>query len=198
MRIIGGRFSGRVLRGAVPAGTRPTTDRVREAIASAVEARLDLEGVHVLDLFAGTGALSLEMLSRGAVHATVVDAQARCVRLAEGYARELGVKVEGVVADLLRGVPPALVGRAADLVLVDPPYDRIGDIPGLLARLVEARAIAPHALLVVEHATKAPPAILEPFEQVSAYRYGDSSVVLLSVRAPLLEVRGADEPASQP
>ena len=78
MRIIAGAAGGRPVT-APPAGTRPTTDRVRESVFAMLEARRDLDGVRVLDLYAGSGALALEAISRGAGHATLVDSDARAV-----------------------------------------------------------------------------------------------------------------------
>ena len=103
MRIIGGRLSGRRFGALSGRGTRPTSDRVREALASALQARDAFDGACVLDLFAGTGALSFEALSRGASHAVLVDRDSRTVRQITQSAKELGLgeKVHAVRLDLL-------------------------------------------------------------------------------------------------
>ncbi len=147
MRIVGGRFRGHPLR-APKAGTRPTTDRTREAVFNLVGARLGLRGARVLDLFAGSGALGLEALSRGAVHAAFVEKRGETVRVIRANAEALGV-AEGCAvhrADALRWLPKAT--EPFDLVLADPPYalPEMGRLPDLVLPLVAAGG-----LLVLEH-----------------------------------------------
>ncbi|MCA1674991.1 MAG: RsmD family RNA methyltransferase, partial [Actinobacteria bacterium] len=90
MRIVAGWAGGRRL--AVPqSGTRPTSDRVREAVFSALEARMDLDGARVLDLYSGSGALGLEALSRGAAHALFVESDARAAAVVRRNAADLGL-----------------------------------------------------------------------------------------------------------
>lgn len=148
-RIIAGRWAGRRL--AVPAGARPTTDRVREAMFSTLEHRLPgFAGRQVLDLFAGSGALGLEALSRGADHATAVERQRGAVALLRQNAAALGAGAAFTVvaADAWQWSPN---GRPADLLLVDPPYEapsrRLGE---LLARIARAGGLAAGAIVVVE------------------------------------------------
>lgn len=152
MRIIAGRWRGRKL--AAPAGetTRPTADRVREALFSMLTSRLgSLEGLRVLDGFAGSGALGLEALSRGAAHATFVEADAAAVRT-------LRANVEALSADAtILAMPMAQIGKAAqavDLVMLDPPYDLGLTGNGLagpaLARLAAQGWIGPATLISVE------------------------------------------------
>ena len=149
MRIVGGRLARRPL--AAPKGdrTRPTTDRVREALFNALGSRMDLDGVRVLDLFAGSGALGLEALSRDAAHATFVERHGPTLGVARRNARDLGVadRATFVRADALATLRRAPSGRF-DLILADPPYDlpEIPDLPGL------ARPhLAPDGLFVLEH-----------------------------------------------
>jgi 16S rRNA (guanine966-N2)-methyltransferase len=171
MRIVAGAWRGR--RIAAPAGreTRPTTDRVREAWMSAVEPYLS--GARVLDLFAGSGALGLEALSRGAAHATFVDDAPRALQVLRDNVRALdaGPRVEVVRADALRyaaGLPPA----AFDVAFADPPYGR-----GLAAALVEAFAATPFAeLLCVEHGRAD---ALPELPGARTRRYGDTLLTLL-------------------
>jgi len=128
-----------------PSGTRPTTDRVREACFSAVEARLDLSGCAVLDLYAGSGALGLEALSRGAGSVDLVDSSPQALRVMEKNAAEARRRLGLVAGDVRvrRGeLPGAIDGPCPrpggyDLVLVDPPYDLVPtQVPALLERLV--------------------------------------------------------------
>ena len=165
MRITGGRLRGRTLdgppgrakgrgaRGRAPSkgaragasgGTRPTTDRVREALFSALASRVDLAGVRAADLFAGTGALGLEALSRGAAHALFVERHGPTLALARRNAAALGVEAECAFrrADALAvlGGPPL----AVDLLLMDPPYamDGLDRLPGLALPHLTAHGIA--------------------------------------------------------
>src|ERR1700744_4244841 len=120
-RVIGGVAGGR--RIAVPSrGTRPTTDRVRESLFNIVTARLDLTGLAVLDLYAGSGALGLEALSRGAASALFVESDQRSAAVIAGNTETLGL----AGATLRRGVVAAVLGAGTsspvDLVLADPPY----------------------------------------------------------------------------
>jgi 16S rRNA (guanine966-N2)-methyltransferase len=146
MRIIAGRWRGRKL--AAPAGetTRPTTDRVREALFSMMISRLgSFEGLRVLDGFAGSGALGLEALSRGAAHATFVESDAVATRVLRA-----NVEAMGAEATILT-IPMAAIGggAAVDLVMLDPPYDKGLAVPALM-RLTEQGWVGPATLISVE------------------------------------------------
>ena len=149
MRITGGAFARRTIDAPKGARTRPTTDRVREALFSALGSRMDLAGARVLDLFAGSGALGLEALSRGARHATFVEAHGPTLAVARRNAAALGVQDRATFARADARAVLARTGPAAfDLVLADPPYGLAGlaEIPGA------ARAVlAEGGLLVLEH-----------------------------------------------
>lgn len=150
MRIVGGRYGRRPL--AAPKGreTRPTTDRVREAVFNLVLARIRLEGARVLDLFAGSGALGLEALSRGAAHATFVERHGPTLGVARANAASLGASASCrfVGADALGWLARPPADASFDLVLADPPY-ALPDLPALPA-LVRP-LLAPEALFVLEH-----------------------------------------------
>ena len=148
MRITGGALARRTFDAPPGDRTRPTTDRVREAVFSALGSRMAFADARVLDLFAGSGALGLEALSRGAAHVTFVERHARTLALARANATSLGVadRAAFVRADVL-----AFVGKPSeplDLILADPPYalDRLADLPNRLRPL-----LAPDGLLVLEH-----------------------------------------------
>ena len=198
MRIIGGALGGRRFRGPPPGATRPTADRVREAVASALGARDAIEGAHVLDLYAGTGALAFEALSRGALRATCVERERRVAASIAACATELGLRarVDVVVAALgpRLGAPlESRLKRAAgpdgfDLVFADPPYADVDEVPPLLLRLAALGVLAEGALLVLEHATKQPPTLPAPspqqprfFTTEATYRYGDTTVLFARV-----------------
>ena len=151
MRIVGGRLARRPIQAPKGDRTRPTTDRVREALFSLLGARMDVGGARVLDLFAGSGALGLEALSRGAARATFVERHGPTLALARRNAVDLGVAER---ATFLRADALATLrrladgGPEADLVLADPPYD-LPDLPDLPA-LVRP-VLAPGGLLALEH-----------------------------------------------
>ena len=173
MRITSGALRGRPL--AAPPGrtTRPTTDRTRQALFNLTTARLGLDGARVLDLFAGSGALGLDALSRGAARAVFVETDAAALRaLAENVrALDLAARADVVRADVFSFLRRAT--EAFDLVLADPPYDhgRIADLPALVRPLV-----APGGLFALEHdarhAFDTDPAL------VTARRYGPTVVSL--------------------
>ncbi|BBX72804.1 16S rRNA (guanine(966)-N(2))-methyltransferase RsmD [Mycobacterium shinjukuense] len=134
-RIIGGVAGGRRIA-VPPRGTRPTTDRVRESLFNIVTARRDLTGLAVLDLYAGSGALGLEALSRGAASALFVESDPRAAAVIARNLRALGL----AGATVRRGAVAAVVAAGApgpvDLVLADPPYDvGAAEIEALLAAL---------------------------------------------------------------
>ncbi len=179
-RVVGGTRGGRRL--AVPPGgsTRPTSDRAREGLFSTVAAvRGDLSGARVLDLYAGSGAVGLEALSRGAAHALLVEAAPRAARVARANAAALGLpgaQVRAVpAARLVAGPPP---GPAYDLVFLDPPYDLAGDeLARVLADLVAHGWVAPGGLVVVERASRdAPPPWPPGVVADRARRYGEATL----------------------
>ncbi|MBE7159834.1 MAG: 16S rRNA (guanine(966)-N(2))-methyltransferase RsmD [Williamsia herbipolensis] len=158
MRIIAGVAGGRLVT-APPAGTRPTTDRVRESLFAMLETRMDLDGVRVLDLYAGSGALALEAVSRGAGHATLVDSDAKAVAVIRANARIVGAgpDVVTVVRRRADAFLQAAAGDPFDLVFCDPPYDLPAEVvDGHAARLVENGWLAPRATVVVERSARSP------------------------------------------
>jgi 16S rRNA (guanine966-N2)-methyltransferase len=183
MRIVGGMWRGRPLE--APEGrdvTRPTTDRTRESMASMVLSAfdLDLSGARVLDAFAGSGALGLEALSRGAAHATFCEVNGKVLPvLKANVAAMRGASARATVlrADVLKR--PPMPSTPFDLVLLDPPYAvPATDVAGLVQALDEAGALAPDALVHYEHAKKDTSAAQDAFEQIQwdtvvAKRYGD-------------------------
>lgn len=182
-RIIAGSARGRRL--SVPAaGTRPTSDRVREAIFSALDSQLlatdsAWSEVTVLDLFAGTGALGLEALSRGARTAVLVEKSRGAARSLSANADAVGCPgSEVLVRDVRRlaALPPPQEG--AGLVFVDPPYDwPAGDIRDLLDGLHAARWIADGAQVIVERPARDPDSpIPAGWEQPRRRPYGDTAL----------------------
>lgn len=182
MRIVGGRLGGRRLKGPPGNVTRPTAERVREALASALTARDAIEGRRVLDLFAGTGALGFEMLSRGAEHVTFVEKDARVAAALRESAQELGVTDEVIIIrdDVKRASAQAAILRHAPfgLVLADPPYRDVPRAIDALTKLCATGLLADDAVLLLEHASKGTLALPAEFQVLSSYRYGDTTVTL--------------------
>ncbi|WP_067846336.1 16S rRNA (guanine(966)-N(2))-methyltransferase RsmD [Nocardia lijiangensis] len=182
-RIVAGAAGGRRLR-VPPAGTRPTSDRVREALFSALDARMDLDGARVLDLYAGSGALGLEALSRGASYALLVESDRKAAAVVRGNIADLGLpgaelRVGAVAAVLAQGG----AGRF-DLVLSDPPYDvDTAAVTADLAALADAGWLHPDALIVVERSSRSPeidwPAA---FVAAKPRRYGETRLELADYR----------------
>jgi 16S rRNA (guanine966-N2)-methyltransferase len=149
LRIIGGKHRGRRLRFPPGAAIRPTPDRVRETLFNWLQPRID--GARVLDLFAGSGALGLEALSRGAAHVTFVEKDHRAAAAIESLAREWQERALSVVnADALAWLARTPVGVPFDIVFLDPPYDA-DLLGGAAAALVTGGKLAPDARIYVEH-----------------------------------------------
>ena len=149
MRIIAGTLRRRLIKAPKGLITRPTTDRVRESLFNLVVNRMDLEDAHVLDLFAGTGSLGFEAISRGATAVTFVEENGRVLKCCRENAALLGVEeactfFQADAVQFLR----TYGGPAFDLILADPPYEL-----DALPRLPETAGalLAPHGLFVLEH-----------------------------------------------
>lgn len=181
MRIVGGALSGRRFAGPKGDATRPTAERVREAMFSALEARGAVEGRRVLDLYAGTGALAFEALSRGAREALSVDRDARAVRAMEADARALGLSAthRALVLDLGRKGALDRLGGPFELVLADPPWADLARAAEALGALVAGGLLTAAGRLVVVHEARDPAPAIAGLALEAAYRYGDSAVALL-------------------
>jgi 16S rRNA (guanine966-N2)-methyltransferase len=175
--VIAGRLGGRELRAPRGRSTRPTSDRVREALFSVLG---DISGTRVLDLFAGSGALGIEALSRGAAHACFVESsEGALVTLRQNLAR-LGLESSAVVirAPVERS-RRALLGHAPfDLVFCDPPWAELTPALRSVAKLLDAALLAPDSRLVVEHPTREPAELADPagLRLESRRSWGDTSV----------------------
>ena len=178
MRIIAGQWRGRKLASPADDSVRPTSDRVREAVFSMIGARLGgFSGLRVADIFSGSGALGLEALSRGASHATFVDAARTSCRLVEQNAATLGAKAQVHVLNRpATNLAPAT--EPFDLLFMDPPYGK-GLVAPTLAQLLQQGWVAADALVVVE--TPREEEITDPaWEVVRTALYGATRITLLS------------------
>ena len=170
MRVITGTARGRRLKELEGQETRPTTDRVKEGMFSALQ--FELEGRKVLDLFAGTGQLGIEALSRGAAAATFVERRADAVRLIRENLKVTDLTdrarvVQGDSMEFLRSLREKF-----DIILLDPPYEA-----GLLEPVLETIAgfdiLSPHGIIVAEHPLgRELPALETPYAIHRTYRYG--------------------------
>lgn len=167
MRIIGGTYGGRVIQSPKGLPVRPTTDRTKEALFNLLRHRLDWAGLRVLDLFAGTGNLTLEFWSRGVAEVVSVDQNRRCVAAIKGHLRTLGIE-GGQVLCMEVGRFLRHNDRAFDLVFMDPPYAMPGQ-EELIRHILSGPALAPAGLLIVEHAAQVSFDHLPGFEQRRSY-----------------------------
>src|SRR4051812_10343429 len=179
MRIVGGRLRGRPLAGPTTDTIRPTSDRLREAIFNVLAHAYDdpITGARVIDLFAGTGAMGLESLSRGAAYALFVDDGAAARGLIRQNVEALGL---GGATRLFRRdatrMGAAGANPPASLVFCDPPYGK--DLaPRALRSCAEGGWLSPGALAVVEEAQGAAMTLPGGFEDLERREYGDTAVL---------------------
>ena len=176
MRIVAGRFKGRRLTAPPGTATRPTSDRVREALFQRLG---PLDGQRVLDLFAGSGALGLEALSRGAAHATFVDSAAAAIKAIEANVAALDLAREHAevrrqdARAFLRSARTA--GRQYDLVLLDPPYRHAAELGRALAPLLR-EVLAPGGRVVSESDRRDPLDLDPDLPPTDERRYGDTLI----------------------
>ncbi len=156
-RIIAGAQGGRRLAAPPGAGTRPTSDRVREALFSALDAMTELAGARVLDLYAGSGAVGLEALSRGAAQALLVEQDARAARTIRENIRALGVGAQArlVTAKVAQVLATGPDDGPYDVVFADPPYPMPdAEVGAALAALVAQGWLGPGAVVAVERGSR--------------------------------------------
>jgi len=181
MRIVGGRFKGRALNGPRGEGIRPTSDRLRESLFNILAHSYGdpVPGARVIDLFAGTGALGLEAVSRGAAFALLVDDGAQARALIRENVENLGLGgVTRIFRRDARRLGEAPPGPAYDLAFLDPPYDR-GLAEPALSALARGGWLKPDALVVVEEAVAA---MFEPaagYDVLERRDYSETELIVL-------------------
>ncbi|NQV44336.1 MAG: 16S rRNA (guanine(966)-N(2))-methyltransferase RsmD [Rhodospirillales bacterium] len=190
MRIVGGTLKGRALKAPKGHDVRPTSDRVRESIfniltngnpARAMASEMD--DAQVLDVFAGTGAMGLEALSRGAASVLFLDNSGPSLAVVTDNAAALGVvkQCRTLKLDASRlGQPPRLLSQPASLAFLDPPYGQGLALPALLG-LARYGWLAPHAVVVVETESSAPFDPPPGYVALDARKYGAALVTFLKV-----------------
>ena len=174
MRVIAGALGGRRLKAPRGTTTRPTSDRVKEALFGLLG---DVAGARALDLFAGAGGLGIEAISRGAARAVFIERDQRALRALRDNLRSLGIeaaRAEVRAADVLAALRSAR-GRAEtyDLVFIDPPYSRASDLGHELSMLLPS-LLEPGARIVVESDRRAPLQLQAQLERERTY--GDTSI----------------------
>lgn len=184
MRIVAGKHRGRVLDSPPDAAVRPTSDRARESLFNILEhgklakgGLSPVRGARVLDAFCGTGALGLEVLSRGAAFATFIDTSLAALRLAQASAKKLGETgtTRFLQADATHPPRPE---APCNLVFLDPPYGE-GLAAPALAALAQAGWLAPEASVTVETAARDSLDLPPGFTAVDERRYGKAKVTFL-------------------
>ena len=176
MRVITGSARGRRLRELEGMETRPTTDRVKEGIFSALQ--FDIEGRRVLDLFAGTGQLGIEALSRGAGSAVFVDRRADAVKLIRENLKvtELADRAQVVAGDSMEYL--SRLREKFDIIFLDPPYEA-GLLEPAIAHIARFDILNPHGIIVAECPAGRPlPALEPPYRIHRTYRYGKIGVTI--------------------
>ena len=182
MRIIGGEARGRRLFAPEGLETRPTADKVRESLFNIL--RLDTPGARVLDLFAGSGALALEALSRGAQSAVLVDCSRRAADVAR---RNIALcraeqRTRLLVCDWQRALDS--LSEPFDLVFLDPPYRMLPVYDQAARALLEKGLLAEQAVLVMEHASESALPLSKAFEVYDERRYGAATIALVRRSQP--------------
>ncbi len=179
MRVIAGRFKGRRLKAPTWEGLRPTSDKLRETLFNVLAPRI--EGARVLDGYAGTGAVGIEAISRGAAHVTFVEQNRRAAQLIASNLTECGI--EGGYTIRCAEVGAELDAHAAaatfDLILLDPPYD-IDNVGFILE--AAARHLAGNGLIVLERATRREPQESGALRRIRDMKSGDSTLSLFVIR----------------
>lgn len=185
MRIITGSARGIALKTLEGEATRPTAEKVKEAVFSALQ--FDLEGRRFLDLFAGSGQMGLEALSRGAAHATFIDASREAMEVVKNNARKTGFfdASHFLVSDFRSYLRKAKGGERFHIVFIDPPYaERL--VGECLKRLLEADLLAPSSLVVTESEEEdvfaAYPETAKAFDVIKAKKYGRSFIHILRLK----------------
>ena len=178
-RVIAGAAGGRRLSAPPGNTTRPTSDRAREGLFASVLSELGpLGGADVMDLYAGSGAVGLEALSRGARSVLLVESDARAAAVIKANVKTVGLPGATVAVDRVERLlarPPAPEGRF-DLVLADPPYALTDDAVTRVLTLLEAGWLADDALVVIERATRSGPLDWPPgFLPSKSRRYGEAT-----------------------
>ena len=178
MRIIAGTYGGRTLSTLRDLSIRPTTDRAKQTMFDILSNRVDFSGIEVLDLFAGSGSLGLEAISRGAQSAVFVEKSLKSISVLEQNIASLGCADQCTIhqADVFWYLKN--VRHRFDILFVDPPYnlERITELP---AALYEASVTKPSAYIVMEHSKETPVEISETMYDIIKKPFGQTTMLIL-------------------
>ena len=185
MRIISGQYRGRALSTVRDLSVRPTTDRAKQTIFDILSNRLDLEGIEVLDLFAGSGSLGLEAISRGAASVTFVDKAQQSLHALESNIETLGCadRCTAYTADVFWFLKNTK--KSFDLVFVDPPYrlERIEELPNAL---YDSPVLKEGTFVVMEHSKESQVIVSDAMYDVTRKMFGQTTVLILQAKAKSL------------
>lgn len=183
LKIISGKYRGRRIETLKDKALRPTTGRTREAVFNLLthgkflEGRNILDGANVLDLFCGSGALGMEALSRGATHATFMDANNRHLDVARNNVAHIGASGDASFVKTDSSNPPP-ARTQCDLVFLDPPYESGLAMPAL-QNLIKTHWLAEKAILVVELRKKENFLVPEGYQELDKRNYGITQIIIL-------------------
>ena len=187
MRIVAGTLRGRKIVAPDGRSTRPTTDRMREGIASMLLAAqgLDIDGASVLDAFAGSGAMGFELLSRGAGHCTFCEKNRKAAQIIRANAKALQLGPQSctvMMGDVARRAQVGLAGAPFDIVFLDPPYAMDAqDVAQLVQALYESGQLCPGCLVVYERSEGAPRMELAFAEHLRSRAHGTTCIDLYRI-----------------
>jgi len=180
MRITGGTLRSRALKAPKGQATRPTTDRVREALFGILASAGAVEGARVLDLYAGTGALALEALSRGAATAVLVESARDALAALRSNVSALGLedRAHVVAGDAMQSMRRMAGAGPFDMVFADPPWALVdsGHPAAILSDLARRGQIAADGRVVLEHAARTAPIDIDGLVRLDTRRYGDTAL----------------------
>jgi 16S rRNA (guanine966-N2)-methyltransferase len=166
MRIIGGAFKGKTIRVPKDLPVRPTTDFAKEGLFNILTNRLDFEGLSVLDLFSGTGHISLEFASRGSKQIVAVDSNFKCAGFLRSVSKEMSLNISTLKADVFDYLSGC--HSTFDLIFADPPYD-LSEIPRIHQLVFEKKLLNENGILIIEHGPRTHLEILPGFTQQRKY-----------------------------
>jgi len=191
MRVIAGRYKGRRLKAPTWEGLRPTSDKLRETLFNVLAPRI--EGARVLDGYAGTGAVGIEAISRGAAHVTFIEKNRRAAALIASNVKECGIEGGYTIrcAELGAELDAHAAAATFDLILLDPPYD-IDNVEFILD--AAARHLAGNGLIVLERATRREPPESGALRRIRDVKSGDSTLTFFTDRDSGLGTRASNPP----
>jgi 16S rRNA (guanine966-N2)-methyltransferase len=183
MRVIAGEYRGRVLHSPRAHGYRPTTDRVKESVFNILENRIDWRGLRVCDLFAGSGALGIEALSRGAAAVTFVDSDRESLAILRRNVAAIATEAETEVAAMDVEAFLSRVPQRFGLILADPPYAYEG-YAALCDAIAARNLLEPGGMLVIEHHGRTGIPESASLRLADTRRYGTTAVSFLVSAVP--------------